>query len=118
SSAPESTEIDHRSHPEQDTETHRVREHGNTAGTDVGGTSTGTPPHAVIYPPINGDSPVEPSHSLLVRTEQAVPEPAAEADMTTTLANVQPPKLDRIVNEPSVPRTTPAQMRQQLGLGK
>ncbi|KAK0302271.1 hypothetical protein LTR82_017932 [Friedmanniomyces endolithicus] len=104
SSAPESTDIDHRSQPEQDTETHRVREHGNTAGTDMGETSTGTPPHAAIYPPINGDLPVEPSHSLLARNEQAVPEPAAEADMTTTLANVQPPELDK--NRKRAERTT------------
>ncbi|KAK1049077.1 hypothetical protein LTR74_017388 [Friedmanniomyces endolithicus] len=104
SSAPESTDIDHRSHPELDTGTDRVQEEVNTAGTDVGGTSTGTPPHAAIYPPINRDSPLEPSHSLLVRNEQAVPEPAAEADMTTTLANVQPPELDR--NRKRAERTT------------
>ncbi|KAK0822579.1 hypothetical protein LTR73_009206, partial [Friedmanniomyces endolithicus] len=104
SSAPESTDIDHRSQPEQDTETHRVREHGNTAGTDMGGTSTRTPPHAATYPPINGDSPVEPSHSLLARNEQTVPEPATEADMDTTMANVQPPELDR--NRKRAERTT------------
>ncbi|KAK0351601.1 hypothetical protein LTR94_024332, partial [Friedmanniomyces endolithicus] len=104
SSAPASTDVDHRSHPELDTGTDRVSEQVNAAGTDVGGTSTGTPPHAAIYPPINRDSPVEPLHSLLVRNEQAVPEPAAEADMTTTLANVQPPELDR--NRKRAERTT------------
>ncbi|KAK1041582.1 hypothetical protein LTR74_018604, partial [Friedmanniomyces endolithicus] len=91
--ASESTDINHTSHPELETGTDQVQERENTAGMDVDGTGSTTPPHAAIYPLANRDSPTEPPRFLLVHNEQAALEPTAEVDMTTELANIQPPEL-------------------------